>query len=144
MNRIDPLDLRVELESPPTTTTGEDVDLHPFLRRWDQRKPLPESGGPALASDNALKVVESDTRWIDLEDGVQIQFQPGGIYTRGDFWLIPARTATGDVEWPKIKNEPAARLPNGVADHIAPLAVVTDPTSTVELRCLFKRQACPQ
>lgn len=144
VKRIDPLDLRVELESAPTTTTGQDVDLHPFLRRWDQRESLPESGGPVLASDNALKVVESTTRWIDLEDGVQIQFQPGGFYTRGDFWLIPARTATGDVEWPKIDDKPAARLPNGVIDHIAPLAVVTGPTSTVELRCLFKRQACPQ
>jgi hypothetical protein len=35
---------------------------------------------------------------IDLEDGIQIQFLTGGKYPTGDYWLIPARVATGDVE----------------------------------------------
>jgi Family of unknown function (DUF6519) len=143
VKRIDPIDLVVELENEPPTTTGQNPDLHPFLRRWDQREPLPEAGGPALAADNALQVVESDTGWIDLEDGVQIQFQPRGTYTRGDFWLIPARTATGDVVWPKVGTKPAAREPHGVLDHIAPLAVVIGADSIVDLRCLFTRLACP-
>lgn len=141
---IDYADLRVELENSPTTDTGEHPDLHPFLRRWDQQEPLPGGGGPALAADNALKVVESSgTRWIDLEDGIQVQFQPGGTYSRGDFWLIPARTETGDVEWPTVNGEPQSRPPAGVIDHIAPLAIVTGTSSIVELRCLFKRLACP-
>jgi hypothetical protein len=144
VKRIDPLDLVVELERTPPTTTGQDPSGHPFLRRWDQREPLPGTGGPPLAADNALKVREDDgERWIDLEDGVQVQFQPGGTYTRGDFWLIPARTETGDVEWPRVGPDPVARPPFGVADHIAPLAVVTDAKSIVELRCSFTQQACP-
>ena len=43
---------------------------------------------------------------LDLENGVQIQF-PGAvagevaaIYRTSDYWTIPARVATGDVEWP--------------------------------------------
>lgn len=41
-----------------------------------------------------------------MEGRVQIQFQPldSGLppnrYRTSDYWLIPARTATGDVEWP--------------------------------------------
>ena len=50
----------------------------------------------------AIPVTESndDTGWIDLERGVKIRFAPGSLYRRGDYWLIPARQATGDIEWP--------------------------------------------
>jgi hypothetical protein len=148
IKRIDPLDLLVELEAAPTAGTGRDRDLHPFLRRWDQREPEPGSGGPALGKDNALEIVEADAadRFIDLEDGVQIQFQAGGDYLRDDFWLIPARTATGDVEWPQVGGKPAERLPDGVAEHLAPLALVKEEKTDVkagDVRCLFKRLACP-
>ena len=47
------------------------------------------------------------TQWIALEDGILIQFQPvqspgtgANTYRTGDYWLVPARVATGDVEWP--------------------------------------------
>jgi hypothetical protein len=88
-----------------------------------------------------------------LEDGVQIQFQPAdpvqsqsrpstptppvNQYLTGDYWLIPARTATGDVEWPKVTDAqgnpemdtqgniiPAALPPHGITHYYAPLAVV--------------------
>ena len=84
--------------------------------------------------------------WLELEDGVQIQFQKltdpnGNQYRPGDYWLIPARTATGDVEWPKdtpkdsqgnpVKDSqgnpvvvPIAKPPDGVTHHYAPLAVI--------------------
>jgi len=39
-------------------------------------------------------------------------------YRTGDYWLIPARTATGNVEWPDGKALP----PKGVDHHYAPLA----------------------
>ena len=32
--------------------------------------------------------------WLTLEDGVQVQFQTGGRYRPGDFWVIPARMTT--------------------------------------------------
>ena len=145
VKRIDPLDLLVELETTPSAVTGRDPSLHPFLRRWDQREPEPGSSGPALGADNALKIIEADAtdQFIDLEDGVQIQFQAGGTYLRDDYWLIPARTATGDVEWPQTAGKPAERPPDGVAEHIAPLALVKDGNMAESVRCLFKRLACP-
>jgi hypothetical protein len=72
-----------------------------------------------------------------LEDGIQIQFQPGATYRTGDYWLIPARVATGDVEWPKLRDaqgklvpdengqpQPKPLPPRGVEHHYAPLAVI--------------------
>ncbi len=56
------------------------------LRRWDQN--VPEAGADGLPAT---------TGWIDLEDGIQVSFSEGN-YQAGDYWLIPARTATGEVE----------------------------------------------
>jgi hypothetical protein len=94
------------------------ADRHPYLRLWDQT--------PKLAA-SALTVTEGDqdTDWLTLEDGVQIRFQPGGAYRAGDYWLIPARTATGDVEWPGLVGQPEPRPPHGVEHHYAPLAIVS-------------------
>jgi hypothetical protein len=138
-------DLLVELETAPSAVTGRNPDLHPFLRRWDQRQPEAAASGPRLAPDNALTVVEADAsdRFIDLEDGVQIQFQAGGTYLRDDYWLIPARTATGDIEWPITAGKPADRLPDGVDEHLAPLALVKDGRRADSLRLVFDRLAQP-
>jgi len=95
-------------------TVSQDVTKHALLRRWDQR-----------VDDGVLDVTEIANAWIDLEDGVQIQFQPGGRYYTGDYWLIPARTATGEVEWPGPKNTPEARPPRGIVHHYAPLWIIS-------------------
>jgi hypothetical protein len=76
-----------------------------------------------------------------LEDGIQIQFQVYGTYTRGDFWLIPARTATGDIEG---GNDP--RRLDGVAYHLAPLAFIAlnnGKLSPIDLRCQFPQLCAP-
>jgi len=100
--------------------------------------------------------------WLTLEDGVQIRFQPGdpvpagsappnppvNQYLTGDYWLIPARTATGDVEWPKVTDAqgnpetdsqgniiPVALPPHGITHYYAPLAIVTvDAADGVQVR----------
>jgi hypothetical protein len=80
--------------------------------------------GDGASADN------EEVGWITLEQGVQIQFQPNGIYRTGDYWLIPARTATGDVEWPRMSKTIAGKeqmvsrpmTPRGVIHHYAPLA----------------------
>ena len=72
--------------------------------------------GGALTVD----VPAANDGFIELEGGVQVKFEPG-TYKTGDYWLIPARTATGSIEWPFI--EPAASagdrsplLPSGPLD----------------------------
>jgi hypothetical protein len=73
---------------------------------------------------------------LPLEDGIEIQF-PQAIagsaaakYRHGDYWLIPARVATGNIEWPQVtdskgEKSPASLPPHGVEHHYAPLAVLT-------------------
>ena len=71
---------------------------------------------------------EGANAWMKLENGVQIQFassEPGQQYRAGDYWLIPARTATGSVEWPQQGGEPRPLAPHGIEHHYAPLAIVT-------------------
>ncbi len=132
-----------------TVTFAEDVaglnydetsTKHPLLRRWDHQAGDPTEGGLEL-SEGAALIKEDNNNWLLLEDGVQIQFKPSTTgsnrYDTGDYWLIPARTATGDVEWPQIPNpsynplDPHspktvadARPPHGIHHHYAPLAIV--------------------
>jgi hypothetical protein len=116
VDEVDPLDMVVTLRVDDGTylpVYNEQTTTHPLLRRW-------ESG--------AVPIVESGP--IDLENGIVVQFYPAKVgeaehvYHTGDYWLIPARTATGDVEWPGPVGAPEARPPHGVKHHYAPLAIV--------------------
>nr|BFD89348.1 hypothetical protein KitaXyl93_07080 [Kitasatospora sp. Xyl93] len=131
---------RVRLSAEPAPEVGRLAERHPFLRRWDHRAPrgrdaLPLAGG-------ALRLREG--AWLDLEDGVQVYFRPGGDYARGDYWLVPARTATGSVEWPRnAAGEALLQPPAGVRVHHAPLAWVKGPTTVVDLRQTFAPLTAP-
>jgi hypothetical protein len=123
----DPLSMQVTLSAAPPIVIPN-TDKHPLLRRWDQQTETdPKSEALQRGSDGAALVVEGsgETAWLELEDGIQIQFQQGATYRQGDYWLIPARTATGDVEWPVTGGGPDALPPHGVMHHYAPLAVVS-------------------
>jgi hypothetical protein len=121
---------------------------HPYLRRWDHREGSPSKGAPKLVA-GALAIREGleDSAWLTLEDGVQIRFQTGGQYRAGDYWLIPARTATGDVEWPGPVGQPEWRPPQGVEHHYAPLALLSlgadGLVAITDFRSLFPPQAVP-
>ena len=54
-----------------------------------------------------------------------MRFEPG-VYRTGDYWLIPARTATRDVEWPRQEggDEPLPQAPHGVYHHFCRLALL--------------------
>ncbi|MEO8662549.1 MAG: DUF6519 domain-containing protein [Bryobacteraceae bacterium] len=96
--------------------------VDPKVRRWDQKQI-----GDILLSAGAVPVTESsptDPAWIDLEDGIQIQFQAAGQYVIGDYWLIPARVATGDIEWPKQNGVSQFEPAEGIEHHYAPLGFV--------------------
>jgi hypothetical protein len=112
---------------------------HLKARAWDHKET-----GENDTQEGALKITETESGdfekgWMDLEDGVQIQFvkaEPAHKYRTGDYWLIPARIITGDVEWPvekvpesaanpqKMIDRPKAMPPHGVEHHYAPLAIV--------------------
>lgn len=75
------------------------------VRRWDHH----ENGNLKLEK-GAVPVTEAEEGndekegWIEIENGIEIRFvQASGDvhqYRTGDYWLIPARVATGDIEWP--------------------------------------------
>jgi hypothetical protein len=103
------------------------------LRRWDHTSPTLYAGNRVdAASDGALPLVEGE--WIALEDGVEIQFQrpaqspDPGTYRGGNYWTIPARTVTGDVEWPQGPAGPIFKPSDGVHYHYAALALVKGTT----------------
>jgi hypothetical protein len=82
------------------------------------------------------------TPWVHLSDGVSIQFTaPANTlqFRVGDYWLIPARTATGDVIWPKdpASDEALFLPPAGVDHHYAPLAQWNG-AAFVDLRRTYK------
>ena len=99
---------------------------NPKVRRWDMVTPSLQSvttGG-----------------WIDLEDGLSVQFS-GTTCASGDYWLIPARTATRDIEWPRSGSDPAFVPPAGIGhayDDIASFAWDgTTATSIIDRRAVF-------
>ncbi|GGX24902.1 hypothetical protein GCM10007242_35560 [Pigmentiphaga litoralis] len=104
----------VVLAGVPIGTLGQDLSAHPLLRRWEQR--------PA---DSAQVLPVQTGRWIELEEGVEIRFAPGQ-WRPGDYWQIPARTITGDVEWPRDPDtgDAVARAPEGIHDAWCRLGIV--------------------
>jgi hypothetical protein len=112
-----------------------DLGQAPIVRRWDSPEgPEPVTGG----------------EWLDLEDGVQVQFEPAGVFRTGDYWQIPARTAqprtdgahlAGDVEWPAGGAGPAFQPRHGVEHHVAAIALLqragADWTVLADCRRLF-------
>jgi hypothetical protein len=99
---------------------------HPKVRRWDQveNDALTLTDGAILINTKA-----EQPYWIDLEDGIQVQFAPDGDYRCGDYWVFPARVATGSIDWP---NTPSGQVttwtlqpPHGVQHHYAPLGYLS-------------------
>jgi len=91
-----------------TVVLDGDVSRHgserrPRLLRWDQRS-------------GATVPVAAD--WVELEDGIEVRFSEGE-FRSGDYWTMPARPATGSIEWPED------RLPDGIEHRLCPLALVT-------------------
>jgi hypothetical protein len=134
----DPITMQLTLSDKPGLIFNE--NSHTLLRRWDHQESMDPTapGGLQLGSDGAALIVEGNgnTAWLELEDGIQIQFQPGATYRTGDYWLIPARTGTGDIEWPNTNGTPQALPPRGVLHHYAPLAVIYEDAGVFKLNDL--------
>jgi hypothetical protein len=100
---------------------------HPLLRRWDHRfNPAnKDTWRDDKTQHEGIRIQEGS--WLPLENGIQVYFEPNATYRRGDYWLIPARTLTGDIEWRSDPTDPtkkAALPPHGVEHHYAPLALI--------------------
>lgn len=126
VDSVDPMELSIKLKE-GFLGSGNDR-LHPLLRRWDQRE-----NSNIVREKGTIKVKEEG--WIELEEGIEINFYNTGgssFYNTGDYWLIPARTATGDVEWPKnlADNALTALPPHGVDHYYAPLWVIEVPNES--------------
>ncbi|MEP6899877.1 MAG: DUF6519 domain-containing protein, partial [Rhodanobacter sp.] len=106
---------------------ANDPNRHPLLRRWDQH---------AMVNDEGVLEL-SEGEWITLEDGVQIFFEPGGVYATGDYWLAAARVAgNGMLDWPQLAGAAAAIRSHGM-HHYAVLGVVDDKNGYDECCCRF-------
>jgi hypothetical protein len=143
--------------SPPSYAEPAAAAKHALLRRWDHAGDAATFGGALQITE---QLVTDTTGWIKLEDGVEIWFLKGGAYRAGDFWLIPARTATGDVEWPdeldangdpKLDTDgnPVAALqgPHGPYHHFAPLLLSANVAGsnrrvTRDCRCAIRQLPC--
>jgi len=90
-----------------------DLTQNPRMRRWDQFGSSATSNGISLS-----------TALIPLENGIEVEFTQGQ-YASGDYWLIPARTATGAIEWPPNDSDGDVFLPpRRIEVFSAPLACI--------------------
>ncbi len=119
---VDPVEMRVTLSAAPKYRP--DLNKHALLRRWDQRAGDESKGGLRINEKTEGAALIEPGEWLTLEDGIQIRFEAGATYRSGDYWLIPARTATGDVEWPQEDGQPVPLPPHGVTHHYAPLRLI--------------------
>lgn len=92
---------------------------HPLLRRWDHGR----AATADLLVNGALPTQPGQP--LTLEDGITVTIGSGALRA-GDYWLVPARSATADIDWPRREGVPAALPPRGVYRHLVPLAVLTD------------------
>ena len=108
------------------------------LRRWD----MPATGAVAFDSSGAAVGIPITVGWIPLENNIQVNFTDGFYATRS-YWEIPARTATGDIEWPPFdipNTNPIPQPALGVSHYFCRLATLTVKDghwSLVDCRCKF-------
>jgi len=111
------------------------------IRRW-------ESNGTTALFDTQVPL-DGDV-YQPLESGVEVRFsvdapenaEPTDDFRVGDYWMIPARTNTGDVEWPTDGSTPRALPPQGIEHHYARLALATLTgdawaVDSPDCRCIF-------
>ncbi len=108
---VDPTVPSITLTTPVVLV---DTTRNPRLRRWDQTGALASSSGVPLSVGT----------WLPLENGIQVTFGSGS-YQSGDYWTIPARAATGLIDWPPCGgNGDSFQVPHSIVVYNAPLACI--------------------
>jgi hypothetical protein len=144
VEKVDPVDRIVTLRIPeapegtpsPPPSFGENNGAHPLLRLWDS----PGAVNVEVSDD-------SDDDGIPLEDGIEVKFfaeDDDSNFRTGDYWLIPARTIPGNIQWPQEVSPSQAKAvpPQGIVHRYAPLARITldeggNPDEVVDYRRTF-------
>ncbi|HWA83928.1 MAG TPA: DUF6519 domain-containing protein, partial [Fimbriimonadaceae bacterium] len=125
---IDHVHRQIKLKQAPTLVYKK--ENHPKVRRWDG------DTGTAKVTTGADTLLESN---------IHVVFA-GGSYQVGDYWLIPARTAEGQIEWPTKADgvTPAAMKRHGIRYRFAPLAIADfDGQNFTNVRYDLRRLAVP-
>jgi hypothetical protein len=126
-----------------------------IIRRWDHRSrksfPVSVNGGFLVKEQlDENKQKTGDSIAISIEDGIFVRLSLGkdGDVRKlqaGDYWLIPARAAVGDVIWPPDptdSSKPKAVPARYTEHHYAPIALIKGST-IVDLRRNVKGIAEP-
>jgi Family of unknown function (DUF6519) len=96
-----------------TTVQSVDTNRNARMRRWDQID--------TAATDEGLPLAMG---WVALENGIEVCFGEGH-YVCGDAWTIPARSATGKIEWPPCGSDGKKfQPPHYTTIYRAPLACI--------------------
>jgi photosystem II stability/assembly factor-like uncharacterized protein len=119
----------ITLDAAPPTI---DINRHPKLRRWDS------------AGEMIVMAPPDNDGWIPLEGGIEVQFSDGD-YRTGGYWLIPARTATGDIEWPPFQAgaNPIPQPPLGIEHHYCRLALIQFDGQNLQVLSDCRHIFCP-
>ncbi len=128
-----------------TGSKGEKVRV----RRWDHRSrakfPIATNSGFVVKARDATNITTATniTNSVDIpiEDGIMVQLQiPGDSQLqKGDYWLIPARAATGDIIWPPNEDKTGVESYDAVPccytqHHYAPIALIAQNGAITDLR----------
>ncbi len=112
------------LASPTAAMDFAKFPKNPKVRRWEGK---PAGALGKWTTPDGGEVNLNTTSKFELEDGVVVEFGAGSFRT-GDYWLIPARTALPQVDWPATgplnAPVPTPLPPHGVEHHYCKLAIV--------------------
>src|SRR5207248_328286 len=98
-----------------TAPAVETTSGHAKLRRWDHTDANATKAGVPMAPGG----------WHSLENGIRVRFSEAMPFQPSDFWLVPARTATGELEWPPCGSDGADYQPaRNTTVYRAPLACI--------------------
>jgi len=108
---VDPSGPSITLKNP---VLGINPALNARVRRWDQSGPSAGPNGIPLPANGSAT----------LENGIQVSFGSGS-YQSGDYWTIPARVASGTIDWPPCDGDGNMfQPPTSVTVFNAPLACI--------------------
>lgn len=108
---------------PGWLATVQGVQGHQLTVLWQSPNPeIPKDLPPAIVRrwDSKTVALIGDTNHQHLlEQSIIVRFEANKRYKTGDYWLIPARALTGNIEW-----SPASQPPHGTLHRYCKLALV--------------------